>query len=233
MPPFRKGNIPCWGSLGSYGWPVVAEADSETMSALALLDRDTFDSESLGLQWNFLRNPDTERISLTKNPGNLSLLGSAVSLDDEDALVGILRRQQHIVCTVKTAIDFIPASENEEAGLVVRMNERHHYEIAIILRNGKRQCCVRARIGFLNKELACVPIDEGDVELAITADHTYYHFSCANTHNGDMPIAHAETRYLSTEVAGGFTGIFFGVYATGNGKESTSWAVCDWFEYKK
>jgi alpha-N-arabinofuranosidase len=41
-----------------------------------------------------------------------------------------------------------------------------------------------------------------------------------------------ETRLLSTEVAGGFTGIFFGLYATGNGKVCQSPASFDFFEYQ-
>jgi xylan 1,4-beta-xylosidase len=44
-------------------------------------------------------------------------------------------------------------------------------------------------------------------------------------------IAYGETRYLSTEVAGGFTGVYFGLYATGNGQPSTTPAYFDYIEY--
>jgi xylan 1,4-beta-xylosidase len=37
--------------------------------------------------------------------------------------------------------------------------------------------------------------------------------------------------YLSTEVAQGFTGVYLGMYATGNGKLSAAPAFFDWFEY--
>jgi alpha-N-arabinofuranosidase len=40
-----------------------------------------------------------------------------------------------------------------------------------------------------------------------------------------------ETRYLSSEVAGGFTGVYLGMFASGNGKISTAPAGFDWFEY--
>ncbi|MEJ5188504.1 MAG: glycoside hydrolase family 43 protein [Breznakiellaceae bacterium] len=53
---------------------------------------------------------------------------------------------------------------------------------------------------------------------------------------GSVPAVHwigeGETRLLSTEVAGGFTGIFFGLYATGNGKACQSPASFDFFEYQ-
>ena len=47
-----------------------------------------------------------------------------------------------------------------------------------------------------------------------------------------MVLGGGETRYLSTEVAGGFTGVYFGLYATGNGARSTTPAFYDWFEYE-
>jgi len=40
-------------------------------------------------------------------------------------------------------------------------------------------------------------------------------------------------RYLSSETVGGFTGVYVGMYATGNGKASNAFADYDWFEYKK
>ena len=38
-------------------------------------------------------------------------------------------------------------------------------------------------------------------------------------------------RYLSSETVGGFTGVYVGLYATGNGKVCTADADYDWFEY--
>jgi xylan 1,4-beta-xylosidase len=39
-------------------------------------------------------------------------------------------------------------------------------------------------------------------------------------------------RDLSSEKIGGFTGVFVGMYATGNGRKITQAADFDWFEYK-
>jgi alpha-N-arabinofuranosidase len=44
-------------------------------------------------------------------------------------------------------------------------------------------------------------------------------------------LAVGATRYLSTEVAGGFTGVYFGMYATSNGFARTGPADFDWFDY--
>jgi alpha-N-arabinofuranosidase len=39
-------------------------------------------------------------------------------------------------------------------------------------------------------------------------------------------------RYLSTEVAGGFTGTYLAMYATGSGRPASVPAFFDWFEYR-
>jgi len=41
------------------------------------------------------------------------------------------------------------------------------------------------------------------------------------------------SRYLSSETVGGFTGVYVGLYATGNGKAYSANADYDWFEYVK
>jgi hypothetical protein len=46
------------------------------------------------------------------------------------------------------------------------------------------------------------------------------------------PLAQGETCYLSSEVARGFTGVYFAMYATGNGRVNATPAFFDWFEYE-
>jgi len=44
-------------------------------------------------------------------------------------------------------------------------------------------------------------------------------------------IEKADAKFLSTETVGWFMGVYVGMYATGNGMESTADAEYDWFEY--
>jgi len=141
------------------------------------------------------------------------------------------RRQEHFSCEVSTLLDFVPAAENEEAGLTILADNRHHCELAVTLLHGKRYAIVRRRIGSLSAEVACEELPEGVVELAIRADKTTYRF-LAGQPGKLREIAAAETRYLSTQVAGGYTGVYFGLYATASGEESVSKAFFDWFDYR-
>lgn len=224
------------------GWPLVyrdGTIDSQ-MQANCLPShtwekepsREDFDSSDLSLTWNFLRNPHDADWSLTERPGYLRLKGSSMTLDDVASPAFVARRQQHPVCRVTVSLDFSPQAEGEEAGLTTLMNERHHYEIAIRTGGDDRVVFVRRRIGDLVAEVAQARIPAGVVELQIEAEPEQYHFAYAVNGGPPKRLASGESRYLSTEVAGGFTGVYLGMYATGNGQQTVSPADFDWFSYE-
>jgi len=112
------------------------------------------------------------------------------------------------------------------------MNHRHHYEIALTRLDGRRTVIVRRRIGDLRAVVAREPAPDGPVTLLVKADVRKYAFSFAAGDRTPRALAEAETRYVSKEVAGGFTGVYLGLYATGNGRRSSGVAGFDWFEYR-
>jgi xylan 1,4-beta-xylosidase len=226
---------------GPDGWPVVGKKGRVALKMEAEClppapwepdpARDDFDEPQLRLSWNFLRNPNAADYSLTERPGWLRLVGSALNLEAVGSPTLIGRRQQHFDCQVRTLVDFEPQAEGEEAGLTVRMNEQHHYEIAITRLEGERQVILRRRIGSLVAIVQRAPIESGPVILEIKADRNRYYFSCGLEGQVANLLGTGETRYLSTEVATGFTGVYFALYATGNGRRSTTLAFFDWFDY--
>ena len=62
----------------------------------------------------------------------------AKDLDEAAALSWVGRRQEHFDLRVSTRLEFNPRAENEEAGRVIGMNERHHAEIFLTRRAGQR-----------------------------------------------------------------------------------------------
>ena len=56
------------------------------------------------------------------------------------------------------------------------------------------------------------------------------YFHGANPHRTFVQIINSGL--LSTETVGGFTGVYIGLYATGNGIPSKSNAVYEWFDYE-
>ena len=194
-------------------------------------ERDDFDGTSLGPEWNFLRNPEDWSWSLAERPGWLRLKGAATSLDEAASPAWIGRRQEHFLTRVTTRLDFAPRSERECAGLTVWMNERHHYDLFLSLRGGKRCLVVNRRIGSLAAEVACRLVDSSTALLRVDAEREIYRFSGSAAPDEPDGLASGETRYLATEVAGGFTGMYVAMFSSGNGMPCSSPADFDWFEY--
>lgn len=224
------------------GWPTVGtngrldlemEADCPPLHPWpAEPVRDDFDRLDLRLCWNFRRNPGEGDWSLAERPGWLRLRGNAAALDDVAAPAFLGRRQEHFHCRAAALLDFEPGAEREEAGLAVIMNERFHYEIALARLDGERRLIARRRLGTLQKVEACLPCPEGQVILGLRAEPQRYVFTFARPGGETMPVLEAEPGLLSTEVAGGFTGVYLGLYATGNGRPCSAPADFDWFEYQ-
>ncbi len=225
------------------GWPVVSPEKTVDISmhvptlpqqrVEAEPERDDFAAPDLRFCWNFLRNPNADDWSLAERPGWLRLYGSALTLDAQASPAFIGRRQQHFDCRARTLLAFQPEHEGHEAGLTVLMNERHHYEIAITQDHGSRCIIVRRRIGDLAAIVAREVLEQdGPIELEIQADRDIYTFLYAQEGQPERKLATGATRYLSTEVAGGFTGVYIGMYATSNGNGRTGPADFDWFAYR-
>lgn len=234
------------------GWPVVGdngrialEMDGPNLPAAtwpAPAARDDFHGSTLSRDWSFLRWPRAEAWSLTARPGFLRLNGDAAALDDASGVAFVGRRQEHAACVVSTLLEFTPDADGQEAGLTVWMNANHHYEIAVTRRAGERQVIVRRRIGSLATVVASEPLGDSPIMLQVQAGQQpgarwfagspTYIFSYALAEGELRELASGEARYLASEVAGGFTGVMFALYATGNGEPSAAPADFDWFEYR-
>ena len=202
--------------------------------------RDEFDSVNLRFCWSFLRNPYEQDYSLTNRPGWLQLNGSAVTLNEKDSPTFVARRQTDFNCRAATKLSFSPQHTNEEAGLVLRGNDNNHCEVGVTLRDGKRQVFFRKILdGKIVEPVAFAELPKGDVVLSVKAQQLRYEFFYQAAGGKENSLGTARTRDLSTETltaqknaSFNFTGVFIGLYATGNGTRSTVPADFDWFEYQ-
>ncbi|WP_123039618.1 glycoside hydrolase family 43 protein [Cohnella candidum] len=229
-------------SWSSDGWPMIGDAgkaaltmDAETLplgqAAVRPPAKDDFENGQLPFYWNFLRNPAEGSWTLDDRPGWLTLYGSAPSLDDAGAPAFVGRRQQHFDCAVSAKLSFDPVKDGEEAGLTVYRDEKFHYEIALAHRNGTRKVILRRRVGSLWKVELEEDYDASEIVLGIEADASRYSFYFASPGGERKTFGFGECSFLSSEVAGGFTGVYFAMYATGNGQPCSTSAAFDWFEY--
>lgn len=225
------------------GWPIIGNNGTidDTMSAedLTLVApitapvRDDFNNESLAASWTFLRSPQPENWSLSAKGGCLTLYGSPVTLNEADSPAFVGRRQQDFHCRASTHLSFKPQQDGEEAGITVYMNERFHYDMALVRLSGDSKLIFRRRLGTLWKVESEIPWSSDHILLVIQADKTHYHFGFSESEDKEpFWFGKGESGLLATEVAGGFTGVFIAMYATGNGARSITPAHFDWFDYE-
>jgi xylan 1,4-beta-xylosidase len=229
------------------GWPVVNEGKPialdmqvrglPTSATPVPAVRDDFDAP-LGSDWNFLRNPVRASFSTTERRGWLTLHGTAVPLDQDKGVspTFVGRRQEHLRVRMATRIDFAPGRQGEEAGLVLYRAPHQRYELGVRRTGGVREVFVRQTVGaYLSTVTAAVPAPGKDpLILQIDADANRYTFAWGLSPQHLQPIGAAETRLLSTEVAGGFIGTYVGLYALApTGDAAPSPAAFDWFDYER
>jgi alpha-N-arabinofuranosidase len=233
------------------GWPVVGSNGtlSLEMEADCLPEqpfkpepaRDDFNAPALRPCWNYVRNPVEKHYSLTDRPGWLRLTASPVTLTEVGNPTLLARRQEHMNGRFAALCDFRPL-EGEEAGLTIRVDEFHHYELAVTRREGRLCVIAKVTTNGLSSVVCQEPIPEGPVRLEIVANAYRYEFAFAAaggageavplpTWRDEVAIGRRHflsTRHISAEVAAGFTGVMMGLYATGQGSQ----AFFDWFDYE-
>ena len=201
---------------------------SSTISAQ--ISRDDFDKSELDSNWNFVRNLDKSRWSLTERANFLRLKGSTVTLDDtEVAPVFVGKKPSQTDFEATTQIDFQPQQINETAGMTIRQNERQHYEFGIQKSVKGRELFLRYVIGSIRPTVLTRPIPDGLVKLKVRGFPKYYRFAYAIGDDEFIEIGGIETKYL--ESTDGLNSVMIGLFASGNGRESSSKADFDWFEY--
>ena len=225
-------------------WPVVngdgtinLEMKTNTLPQVPVkkeLKRAEFNDSNLGFEWNYLRNPVRENYSFTDKKGFLCLKATEVGLDWADSPSFIGRRQEHFSFEAGTEMEFNPVKENDEAGLAVYMNNGHHYKLSVKKEGGKKVLCITNRLGDFNFSSGkTVSLKPGSVRLKVVGSREYYTFYYAQANDEFKELGKCNTYFLSSETAGGFTGVYLGLFATGNGTKTSAKAYFDWFDYHR
>lgn len=196
--------------------------------------RTDFKDGTLGHEWVYIRNPHMENYRFVD--GKLRLTATSVSLDrmgrESPTFVG--RRQEHFDFTATTSVQLHHAAEGDRAGISVYMLETSHYDLTVKqLADGRQAVCLQYRlnsISHLEKEVV-LPKDR-EVQLRVKGDKDMYTFYYATDGRHFTELGRADTRYLSTETAGGFTGMMLGLFATSSAQNPTAQADFRYFDYE-
>lgn len=189
-----------------------------------------FSETELGDEWNWLYNPVEGNYSLTERPGWLRVKGTDLPLSStgrSPSFVG--RRQQHTDFTATTVLSTEGLKAGAKAGLTVFQDSKGHYDLAVERDGGRKVLKLKYYLSQIEHTEASVSLSGNTVALRVTGRPASYAFSYS-TDGGKTfkDLGEVDSRYISTETLGGFTGVYVGLFAEGEG----SYADFDSFTYE-
>lgn len=183
---------------------------SPTMTFSSATADKPFAEGRFDLRLNFLCNPVEENYSLTAREGWLRLTAGEKNLDEAGPSTFIGARQTAISQIARTVIDGSGLKEGGRAGLTVYMGSRYHYDVAIVRKGGRYVAQMLYRLGNMAHVEKEVVLDGPTAQLVVEAEPGIYRL---NVNGGQVTVMDAH--FLSSETAGGFTGIYFGAFCDG------------------
>jgi alpha-N-arabinofuranosidase len=232
------------------GWPVINPDNEEIQYSYPVSFKEVKQKNALPITGNFehkfkfkdlfnshflfLRTHDASWYRLKKGELTMNLLPETIMGRGNPAFIA--RRQQHLNSTAYTAMQFSTKKENEKAGLTIFQNEFHFYYICKSFSDGKEviqlyQGSPKTK-GMELIQQHPLSNNSDKVFLKIEAAKDTYSFSYAEKKNQWKVLKNdVDGKFLSTNVAGGFVGALFGVYATSSGEPSQNTATFKWFGY--
>lgn len=221
-------------------WPVVngngtvtLEMHCQTLPQVKIPKesfRSDFETSQLGLSWNYIQSPNLNNYSLTERKGFLRLKGVPNQIGESGSPTFLGRRLQDVNFSATTVIDFNPKSETEEAGMTL-VNNGTHFDLLIKKQGKDRVVQAKLQFGTTIYKSGLISMNSGPVKLKIQGDKDRYRFLYAQGNSEFKEVDSVLSTYLSSETVGGYTGVYVGLFANGNGSKSSSNADFDWFEY--
>ena len=177
----------------------------------------TFKNLDEKLDWVYLRHPHMDNYVFDEN--SLKIRGTGINLDAVDSPSFAAVRQTEFDLDITCEI----TPNTQEAGICFYADENHHYEIITQSDSHGTKAFLKQTIGCISAVSDIVSSDSSTVRVHIKTEAEKYHFYVV-TDNDEIYLGKAETRYLSSEVAGGFTGTMIGFYAV-NEMETDVWSI--------
>lgn len=176
----------------------------------------TFENTDWDTDWAFLRHPDRKNYEL----GDTAVLhGTEISLNEPKSptFVGLRQKDFHgeVRCRVR--------ADGGEAGLTAYMTEQEHYDVGIRRTEDGFEAFQRLRIGDIDHIQAAFPLETGAGALEIRMEPLRYHFYVNGIYLGS-----GQSKYLSSEVATGFTGVLLGLYAVDGNRAEFEGFRCEY-----
>lgn len=189
-------------------------------------------------RWCHLREYEPENYVFIKNESGIAtgvkLCGNAHTLEETECptFLGVRQSEFHTMLSVEVL------GEADEAGITYYLCEDHHYDLVVrnvqsplennelskAVREMEKEVVLRLCCGDVKMDVKAitVPKEQETVSLEIRSTPEEYYFY-AMINGEKVCMGKARSKYLTSEVAGGFTGVVMGMYAI-NHENERKWA---------
>ncbi len=223
-------------------WDIVIDGDGSIEKEVNTLvsQYDDFDSPTLDINFQSLRIPAQNFMSLTERPGFLRLYGKE-SFFSKFSQSLIARRQQSFVYTAETCLEFEPETTLQLAGLICYYNTENFYYLRVSYDEELGGKCIGVMACINNNLSESMQQDDNiliegakEVYLKAEVDHCELRFFYALNKNEWKPIGKVyDASTISDDAIQGswaFTGAFVGIACQDIGGTSKH-ADFDYFSY--
>lgn len=169
----------------------------------------TFGNTDSNIDWCYLRKPDLSDYELSKD--KYILKGTQLTLDDMDSPTFMALRQRDFNMALTTDVEI----DCGYAGVTMYMCEDEHYDLFIRKAESGYEAVLKLNIGGIKHEQTVIPLDSNKARLKVTANNYTYNFFIVDG-DKEIQLGYGNTKYLTSEVSGGFTGTMTGIFAVGN-----------------
>lgn len=214
--------------------PLKAEKGAESFREHSANWEDNFDVPELKYEWNFIRTPKEKWYNI--NNGALTINARTTSIDEVGNPSFIGRRLQHAKAEFSTSVSLQKGNEKRrkkemEAGIVAFQNEESFYKMVIEQIDKKYYLLVSsANQEFAREELSTYkPGQKINLKMQMLEDKFICSYSFDDTNWVEVGGV-LDGKYLSTKIAGGYIGAYFGLYTY---SKSPAKARFDWVKYKE
>lgn len=174
------------------------------------------------MRWIYLR--DRKEENYRDEDGGIALRGTPITLNEADSPTFIGVRQSEFDTRLYVKV----SGDAAEAGITFYMDESQHYDLARIREENGIKLILRLHVGDAEAIVGEQAVS-GAAELEVCSDAEWYEFFCC-VDGIRKSLGRARTKYLSSEVAGGFTGVVMGLYAV---DEDGRWARFEKLNWKQ
>lgn len=158
----------------------------------------------------YIRCPNYENYNIQEN--KVMLKGTKEKLSGKGNVTFMGDRQHEFDCTAEIQVNGGSLGEKTVCGLTAYMDERNHFDITV--QREENRFKIKGIINMGGTALCTKEIvtEKEDITLKISAKSHWYDLLALNINGEWENLGGMESKYLSSEVCEGFTGVIIGVF---------------------